>query len=189
MTANRFFFRCPRCLFKFTADAEGYKRPHVEACPVCAREYVECLGATKGVLSFGVPCNDVCVFAEAPTCSCSCGGKNHGSRLVVPVVRNVVDFKGKLPTLEKARVEWEGWRVKVEAAKAAAVSPPAALVVKRALREAACSVSWVNRGKLLARACEGLGIALSGVALVSAPFVGRDLSGVVVGPQLELCLG
>jgi hypothetical protein len=189
VSLNRFFFRCPRCLFKFTADVDSYKRPDVEACPVCAREYVECLGATKGVVSWATPCNDVCTYAEGPTCSCSCGGKNHGSRLVIPVVRNVVDFKsGRFPTLEKARVEWERWRAKVEAAKGAAVGP-AALVVRDAVREAAYSKSWPNRQKLLARACEGLGVALSGVALASAPLVGPDwVAGVVVGPQLELCL-
>jgi hypothetical protein len=109
-TLNRFFFWCPSCFFKFTADAEGLKAPEVGGCPVCDASWVKCLGATRGVLKWDVPCNDKCVFAEGPDCSCSCGGHNHGSRLLVPVVGNVVEFSGKLPVLEVARLRWEKWK-------------------------------------------------------------------------------
>lgn len=168
MSTNRFFFRCGRCLFKFTADREGHTRPHVEACPVCARQYVECLGATKGVLALGVPCNDVCVFAESPTCSCSCGGKNHGSRLVIPVLRGVVDFNtGKFPTLEKARAQWDRWQRLLTAAKAGATGDGANLL-RYALQDIGGSKAWPNREKMLRKVCEKLGVALPGVVGISS---------------------
>ncbi len=167
---NRFFFRCGRCLFKFTADSEGYKRPDVPACPVCAREYVECLGATKGVVSLGVPCNDVCVFAEGPDCSCTCGGKNHGSRLLIPVLRGVVDFQsGRFPTLEAARREWESWQARLREVKGKLGAESQA---RRDLVESLPGVyhskAWANRHKLFAGICKRIGVAVSGGAALMA---------------------
>lgn len=181
MNLNRFFFRCPRCLFKFSADVEGFRCPDVRACPVCAREYVECLGATKGVLSLGVPCNDVCGFAEAPTCSCSCGGKNHGSRLLIPVLRGVVDFDtGKFATLEAARREWAAWQAKLSEVKGK-LGPESQ--ARRELVESLPGVyqskAWANRNKLLAGICQRIGIVVSSgaalVATVRAPAPTGDL--------------
>lgn len=170
MTHNRFFFRCGRCLFRFAADVEGHRRPDVRGCPVCAREYIECLGATKGVLSVGVPCNDKCVFAESPDCSCSCAGKNHGSRLLIPVLRGVVDFDtGKFSTLEAARREWEAWRAKVDGAKAkCGAESQARRLLLEALSGCYHSKAWPNRHKLFGNICKGLGIAVSGAAAVMA---------------------
>jgi hypothetical protein len=183
-TLNRFFFRCARCLFRFTADAEGYRAPDVRACPVCAREHVECMGATKGVVSLGVKCNDICVFAEGPDCSCSCGGVNHGSRLLIPVLRGVVDFdSGKFATLEAARREWERWRAKVDAAKAkCGPESQARYVLTSALPDVYGSKSWVNRHKRFEQICKGLGIVVGGVAVMaSAPLLAADLSGSSAG--------
>lgn len=114
---NRFFFRCSQCLFRFAADVEGLRPPVVGACPVCSNQWVKCLGATKGVLSIGVPCNDKCVFAEGPDCSCSCAGRNHGSRLLVPVIRDVVDFKRSFPRLDQAARLWSVFNARINEAR------------------------------------------------------------------------
>lgn len=109
---NRFFFQCRSCFLKFTADAEaGQRAPRVEACPVCDDRRVKCLGSTRGVVKLSVPCNDKCVFAEGPDCSCSCGGKNHGLKLLVPVVSGVVEFTGKGPLflVERIKLRWDKW--------------------------------------------------------------------------------
>lgn len=175
MSLNRFFFRCGRCLFKFTADTEGFRAPSVPACPVCAREYVECMGATKGVLSLGVKCNDVCVFAEGPDCSCACAGANHGSRLLIPVLKGVVDFQtGRFPTLEAARREWEAWQAKVSALKGGLQDgSQARRHILAMLPTVYASKSWRNRHKEVAAMCAEFGLG----APVAAP-VG-ELSGVL----------
>lgn len=114
---NRFFFRCPSCFLKFTADVEGVRRPSVVECPVCTSRHLKCLGSTKGVVRMDVPCNDKCVFAEGPDCSCSCGGANHGSKLLVPVVSGVVDFSGKGPSwlVETAIKKHRWWTAEMAA--------------------------------------------------------------------------
>jgi hypothetical protein len=196
MSLNRFFFRCPRCLFKFTADAEGFRAPRVESCGVCQFAHVRCLGATKGVLSYATPCNDVCVFAEGPDCSCSCGGRNHGARLVVPVVRNVVEFTGRLPTLERARALWNAWDLRVAAARQFAEGD-CLRIYERAVREVMESQSWANRQTQFVRIVSRLGLeggeAAARVAAsrmgAASPLVASSLAPALeVGGQLELVL-
>lgn len=162
---NRFFYRCPKCLFKFTADVDGMRPPTVGDCPVCAWKYIKFLGATRGVLSVGVPCNDKCVFAEGPDCSCSCGGKNHGSKLLIPVVSHVVDFKGKLPSLERAAAVWADFERREKAARELAGGE-----VRRRYLEAVTRIygsqSWPHRNASFATLCKNL--ALNPPALVSS---------------------
>lgn len=114
---NRFFYRCSSCFLKFAADAAGSVGPRVESCPVCDERYVKCLGSTRGVVSWRVPCDDRCVYAEGPDCSCSCGGKNHGSRLLVPVLSGVVEFSGRGPLwmVDDIRAKWQAWRAELVA--------------------------------------------------------------------------
>ncbi len=171
---NRFFFRCGRCFFKFTADVEGYKAPEIGACPVCSNPWVKCLGATKGVLKVGVLCNDKCVFAEGPDCSCSCAGRNHGSRLLVPVIANVVDFSGRGPSwrrVEEAAAKWAWWCGELVKVDAMPVPDEKRLAYsfqsfKRWLKRDAAS--WPAREKGLAefRAKFGVPVAAPGPSLV-----------------------
>lgn len=179
---NRFFFRCPRCLYAFAADAEGHKAPRVESCGCCGASYVKCLGATRGVLSWGVPCNDVCVFASGQDCSCSCGGKNHGSRLLVPVIKNVVDFSGRLPLLEKARREWSVWSHRIGEAKrvlseGAEVPGDAVRILERFTEGVYESQSWDNRRKRLGELLARLNVKIAAFSPVSsAPLVAAPLA-------------
>lgn len=186
MSANRFFFRCASCFFRFSADVEGLRAPQVGACVVCGASWVRCLGATKGVLSIGVPCNDVCVFAEGPDCSCSCGGKNHGSRLLVPVVRNVVDFSGrKFPRVDEARIKWEWWQAQLRALETAHPAEVLADRVKTSrynlgtIALASEYQSWPAREKAL------LAFKLLW-GVVRVPSIGSGAIGSCVGRQLSL---
>lgn len=183
MTNNRFFFRCSQCLFRFAADVEGLRPPVVGACPVCSNQWVKCLGATKGVLSIGVPCNDKCVFAEGPDCSCSCAGRNHGSRLLVPVVRNVIDFKRSFPRLDEAARVWSQFNTRIgEAVKALGGREGGAAEVarfSRSVRSLFESQSWDHRKRHLAELCARHDLKQSQFSALapasSSPAARRDL--------------
>lgn len=138
---NRYFFKCSRCLLRFTGDVEGRNSPNVEACPVCANLRVECLGSTMGRIVMTVPCNDKCVFAIGNDCSCSCGGKNHGSGLLVPVIRGVVDFAGvRLPGLQETAMNYAAYAQRLQSLKD---SPPERFRVAIAAQKAG---GWLPQG-------------------------------------------
>lgn len=46
-------------------------------CPWCASPRVK-VNVVKGQLVESKACDDRCMGATGPTCSCSCGGENHG---------------------------------------------------------------------------------------------------------------
>jgi hypothetical protein len=106
---NRYFYQCGTCLLRFTADAEqDYQQPRTGTCPVCANQHIQCLGATKGVLSYKAPCDDRCTNALGPDCSCACGGKLHGSGLLVPTIGNIVDLSyERIKGIAQTRREYE----------------------------------------------------------------------------------
>lgn len=106
---NRYFYQCPTCLLRFTADTDqDYSQPKVGACPVCHQHGITCLGATKGVLSYRTPCDDRCTGATGPDCSCSCGGRHHGSGLLVPTIGNIVDLSyQRIKGITQTRADYE----------------------------------------------------------------------------------
>lgn len=117
---NRFFYSCPACLFRFAIDQEGRSSPRsIAGCPVCAGE-LRLLGATQGVLSWKTPCDDRCTHAIGRKCTCSCGGKNHGSKIVVPFISGVVDFS-RYPSasLSETAAQWERFKLGCESLIAA----------------------------------------------------------------------
>lgn len=119
---NRFFYKCPRCLFKFATDSSLRWGPSVDACPICQCDRVNCLGATKGILTLATKCNDVCTFASGPNCSCSCAGANHGSRILVPIVGNVVQLdESRFPTARETRREWAAFQSVMDQLKVSGV--------------------------------------------------------------------
>lgn len=140
---NRFFYRCGRCLFRFTADVEGRNPPNVEGCPVCNNSRVECLGSTQGRVVLTVPCDAKCVFAIGKTCDCSCGGKNHGSGLLVPVIRGVVDFSGaRVPGYQQTAADYRAYLARLQSLRDS--PPPAVAAALKAKADA--GGGWVARG-------------------------------------------
>lgn len=88
----RYFIRCSDCLAVGAVDVEGSPRPYTPAvmpgvCP-CGGS-TEVMGRVQGPrLARDVTesvCDDRCTNAKGPHCSCTCGGKNHGSKAVVTV--------------------------------------------------------------------------------------------------------
>lgn len=109
----RTFVRCPLCLS--IAAVEG----DIPAGLVCeCGGAVDIMGVVQGDrlhigTEFRCPCDDRCTSAKGPNCSCSCGGKNHGTNRVlriehfdsIPTIRSGsihhgVEFKA---ALEQAR--------------------------------------------------------------------------------------
>ena len=72
-----------------------------------------------------VPCDAKCVFAIGKTCDCSCGGKNHGSGLLAPVIRGVVDFSGvRVPGYQQTAADYRAYLARLQSLRD---SPPAAV--------------------------------------------------------------
>ena len=64
--------RCPHCGFVVAAHSQ-----HAQiACPECKGRIK--LAWVVGRTSEGVPCDGTCQYAWGKSCSCSCGGVNHG---------------------------------------------------------------------------------------------------------------
>jgi hypothetical protein len=108
---NRNFYRCLHCCKVVAIDAPtpekkigwngtGYK---VHVPPYCDcgggkwaaenRSSMEWMGKVEGNYVIKVedrcPCDSRCTHAVGPHCDCVCGGANHGTHAVVPVVTNV----------------------------------------------------------------------------------------------------
>lgn len=95
---SRFFYRCVDCL---SVSAAHGTQVYGLQCAVC-RGPVECMGRVEGdrLKKDGVrcACDFRCTEARGPICVCSCGGRNHGTGLVVKVVEDV----GGVPTIAPA---------------------------------------------------------------------------------------
>jgi len=99
---NRFCYKCRECLAVFfiePTEAVGFaKAPPVVECGCGAR--AELMGRVspdhKRILSEGYECacDGRCTGAVGPWCTCHCGGVNHGTGAVVPVV---FDVTNKIP--------------------------------------------------------------------------------------------
>lgn len=118
----RWYFRCPDCLAVAAVDAD--KNPGNVECSLC-QVRMEPMGRVSKPLGLLVrdeercPCDERCTCANGPSCSCKCGGKNHGSGLVVPFER----VTGKIPQLRppdpRAPARRDEWRRALEHAKEA----------------------------------------------------------------------
>lgn len=84
---NRYFVRCAICL----SVAALEEHPREIQCGLCSAlmEYMGRVERDRLVKDeLRTPCDDRCTFARGPHCDCKCGGKNHGSKLVVTVRRD-----------------------------------------------------------------------------------------------------
>lgn len=117
------FYRCLDCLtvavtlqeIAPTYDPKTYAR-HYATCNACGGE-VEYMGRTtietgSNTLvktEYKCPCDHRCTGALGPNCDCKCGGKNHGSNLIVEVI-TAVGTLPKLMTPPSARRNAEQFR-------------------------------------------------------------------------------
>lgn len=105
---KRFFVRCTGCLATAAVDVPpaevkafkagfgtrwngfvGRDLPFGPECGGCGA-VIELVGAVAGDTwtrsELRTPCDDRCTNAPGPKCECKCGGENHGTKLLVPVV-------------------------------------------------------------------------------------------------------
>jgi hypothetical protein len=117
-TGPRWFVRCVDCL----TIAAVTEQPdcYTWRCGIC-KGAIENMGKVERDrlthTHLGSPCDDRCTFARGPHCDCSCGGKNHGSRLVVKIVRDAGPVPiVQMPNPEKAKriaAEYHDYRARV----------------------------------------------------------------------------
>ena len=84
MPINRYFVRCRICL----AVAAIEEHPHQVQCGICdaPMEYMGRVERDRLIRDeLRTPCDDRCTFARGNHCDCKCGGKNHGSKMLVTV--------------------------------------------------------------------------------------------------------
>ncbi len=108
---KKWFLRCRGCLSVMATQAE---RPASGMrCSACEGA-IEVMGMVRQQRIVRIedhcPCDDRCTMAAGPHCDCQCGGKNHGSKIVVQVVVDV----GGIPRItpvnpEKARRVYGEW--------------------------------------------------------------------------------
>jgi hypothetical protein len=88
---NRWFVRCRLCLS--IAAIEGISLPKgAMTCSACAGP-IEIMGRVDGSTSHlesRCKCDARCTNAKGPNCDCSCGGKNHGSGMLVTIDLNLL---------------------------------------------------------------------------------------------------
>jgi hypothetical protein len=93
---SRWFIRCTTCL----AVSAVEEHPNLSdwRCGICGGSFENMGRVEKDRLiheHLAAICDDRCTSARGPLCSCKCGGKHHGSNLMVRVVRDA----GKVPTV------------------------------------------------------------------------------------------
>jgi hypothetical protein len=96
------FVRCCDCLSVVAVTAaELPRRVGRDGFPICGAcgGPVELMGQVERARLVSVahlaPCDERCTNARGPSCDCKCGGRNHGSKLVVRVVRD----RGPVPVV------------------------------------------------------------------------------------------
>lgn len=108
---TRAYYRCEDCLT--IAAAEAVAELNCQ-CGLCGGR-VECMGLVRGERlvksALECPCDGRCTSARGPNCDCHCGGKNHGSGLLVRVVRDVGPVpRFLMPPSRKAAAIAAEWR-------------------------------------------------------------------------------
>lgn len=83
----RHFLTCGDCLQRIYVEAPAGQRFDDVRCSACAGRMTWHGTLNNGRVEFeteGPPCNLLCVDAAGRSCVCACGGRNHGSHLLVP---------------------------------------------------------------------------------------------------------
>lgn len=110
---NRWFVRCTTCLA--VSAVEEWPNLHDWRCGICGGSFENMGRVERDRLiheHHAAICDDRCTSARGPICNCKCGGKYHGSHMVVRVVRDA----GPIPTItpnsgrEQARLNAEEFR-------------------------------------------------------------------------------
>ena len=93
---KRFFLRCRGCLSIMAVQAD--RPPASMRCAAC-QGAIEIMGQVRYQrivkMEEHSACDLRCTMASGPSCDCQCGGKNHGSQIMVTVARDV----GGIPRL------------------------------------------------------------------------------------------
>lgn len=118
---RRFFFKCMDCLSVGASDLESAPRGKME-CGLCGGpiDVMGEVGSGSRLVQRGsaCPCDARCTGALGPHCECQCGGKNHGSNAMVPVLWD----RGPIPKVmmrergEALRIA-EEWRAALDSAR------------------------------------------------------------------------
>ena len=139
-TGARWFVRCVSCLSISCIEAD--RVPLGARCGLCDGT-MESMGRVEGDRLVKehllCPCDGRCTEARGPLCVCKCGGKNHGSGLLVVVTRDAgavprISPRGSVADLQVARLRAERFK----AAEALANDTRYALERKR-------QASWLER--------------------------------------------
>lgn len=193
--ARRFlvYFRCAGCLAVSALEFAGQSsRDALDAAfrsvnptytpadrlPVCDCDgRLEVMGVVKGQRfvtghSHQCECNERCVDAPGPNCSCRCGGKNHGTGMRVEVEHSRdggaprVSPKGDAAKRAAVIAQARDFRARAAAVWARCSLAPGSWARRNwepglCLREAGAARSWRKRLDCLARAERLAGIAAS----------------------------
>lgn len=84
----RHFLHCGDCLQSVYVERPDRRSLSCIVCAACggAMEWEGILN--NGRIQYnidGAPCNTLCVDAVGKSCTCSCGGENHGTHKIVPI--------------------------------------------------------------------------------------------------------
>lgn len=97
-TESRWFYRCGDCLTVFAADSAKAHDGLLCACGGRSKVLGKVRRGRLVIDALACPCDGRCTGARGPSCDCSCGGKNHGSGMVV----RVTVFDGAIPKASSA---------------------------------------------------------------------------------------
>ena len=115
---SRWFLRCPDCLSVAAIDAP--KPPHGTICAVCNVGF-ELMGRVVRerivIDAERCACDERCTCASGPSCSCRCGGENHGSGAVVQIQIDAGGIPRATPPDGRAAIRRDEWRAALERAK------------------------------------------------------------------------
>lgn len=117
----RHYYRCTECLG--VAVMERYMTAGLQCdCGSTSWEYMGRVVQDRLVRNEStVPCDARCTEARGPSCDCSCGGKYHGSGLVVEVLVDVgsvrrVKTREDVERRRRIAEEWRALRAEARAA-------------------------------------------------------------------------
>ena len=126
--AARIYYRCRECCLVVAADGGMFAETEC-ACGGVAFDDIGMVGGSGRLESDAVRsvCDDRCTNAQGPECWCQCGGQNHGSKMVVRIIRDV----GQAPRIEV-----------LDDAKIAAAKARRAEIIGLRERAASAGVTW-----------------------------------------------
>jgi hypothetical protein len=110
-TVKRYFLRCRGCLSIMALAGE--RPPAASRCSACEGS-IEIMGQVRYQrivrIEEHTPCDLRCTMASGPSCDCQCGGKNHGSKILVTVAQDVGGIpRVTPPNPDKARRTHQEW--------------------------------------------------------------------------------